>query len=132
MSAFIVSDKTLNRIVTFVTTYKDEFGQDLKKELKKGFGTLEPQELGEVLMKLNNDSINQRYGKTPLPKYCFSRENCSIEQAVKHLHCLMYQSCEGDCYKRKEYKALKEITQSLESTICWRICDELNCEWDAL
>lgn len=137
MSVFICNDKTINRIVTFLVRFDDQYGV-LEEPMEK-FGLddwkAEPHELGKTLKELNCDSVSQRYNE-PLDVQCvedyeYDLETCDIYQAIMHLHCLMYQSCEGNCELREEYKALKEITKHLEHRVVFDKCNELNCEWEA-
>ena len=137
MSAFIVNNKTINRIVTYLVSFRDEFGKDngIGKELLKFDKELNPQEIGKRMLELNCKSVSQRYNepidKRHINEYEYVVERTTLEQAIRHLHCLTYQSCEGKCDKPKKYKALEKIIQLLENHHSWKMCDIVGVEWEA-
>lgn len=143
MSAFICNDRTINRILSFLHRQTDCFVKDfIEREFNKlGFSVIDEdklQEFGEAIRELNFKSIGQRYGKTTekndrklFEPYKFKFEDCSIEQAYQHLACLTYQCCEGNCERKKLYKALDKLETYLAHTIARREADKLNCKWEA-
>lgn len=112
MSAYIVEDKTINRIVTYIMTNGDMFYE--RTQLAK-LGYTNPVPLGEAMFKLNCKSVEERYGKGEAKKfrkldYHYQPVECSRMVAFKALRCYLYQSCEGKCEETKLYKALEEIS----------------------
>lgn len=102
MSAYVVDDRSINRIVSKLHGSRDltwlhrplaELGFDNTTE-----GNIA---LGQALFQLNVDSVNARYGDgqaaefRPLD-YAHHYEMTSMLQAYKSLKCWIYQACEGD------------------------------------
>ena len=121
MSAFIVDDKVINEILSYVKANSRRedisealsyrFSQTLKSSLTAN-ETLEI--LGQRLLDGNYKSVNFRYRETekahtftfkPTP---FS-EIISQVQYFKYLDCLNYQSCEPDDYFTNEYSVFWDI-----------------------
>ena len=107
MSAFLVEDKTINKIVTKLALDRD--GEWLRRRLaEKGYDLNEDEgrrKLGWDMFGLNIRAVNQRYGERgaagfrPL-NYKYSLEaNYSKVSALKSLQCWAYQCTEGDCDK---------------------------------
>jgi hypothetical protein len=95
MSAFLVSQNHINKIVNFVTKYdKEIFVVALPSGLKK----LSAQTLGDLLLQANLDSVNFRYREKEKASFTFKRdlEKLSPVALIKAVHCLNYQSCEVD------------------------------------
>ena len=140
MSAFIVNDKTINRILTFISSYSphgrnpfQEWFKELSLNLNHSNET-DLQEIGEELLKLNLKSVNYRYNqrtKINSMDYKFKYEDCDIYQAFKHLSCLTYQSCEGKAEKTPLYKLLIKIENLLCSDIVYDSKEFKNAEWEA-
>ena len=116
MSSFLVSDKTLNNIVTGLTSkgwtdcimwnypFKDIIKED--KDFNK---------FGKELLKLNLNALSERYGddkkgnKEILNAYKFEFVDSSKIQFIKNLQCFLYQCSEGNNTKKKLYKDLKKV-----------------------
>ncbi|MCK5225197.1 MAG: hypothetical protein KAQ89_00615 [Planctomycetes bacterium] len=138
MSAFIVNDKTLNRILTFLGNW--DFGGNA--ETKKAFWALAKNveddatheqilnSIGVILNDLNREAVSQRYKEDKHKSdYFYTAEKCDIKQAYMHLCCLTYQCCEGNIPNTKIYKLLERMEKHLEHAICWKECKGL--EWEA-
>jgi len=142
MSAWIVTNKSINNIVNTFYWFKYPFyggrtelkelfnidleqhnDEDLNEELKK---------FGQLLINLNQESINQRYEKKDKPfKFKFSDvKSLSIFQFLKSVECLIYQSCEGNCEDKKEYKFLVNLKRALTSKIINEIEEYKNAKWE--
>lgn len=146
MSAFIVNDKTINRILSFCFWTQDTFLKlDIQRILNKiGFSVRdeeEQQKLGEAIRELNFESIRQRYGDKSLKEdkkyfkeYKFidiPLKERIIYQVYNHLRCLTYQLSEGNIPKTKLYKALEELENALAYSIANEKVEKLKCEWEA-
>lgn len=105
MSAFVVENTVISRVVTLIATARDlddirsmvlaETGLDLSTQEGR-------QELGEAMLRLNCQGVDARYGKGESQsfrddlEYTFRLEQSTILQAYKSLQCWHYQCCEGD------------------------------------
>ena len=104
MSAFVVEDKTINGVISFVSRHDecDDIRRTIKEET--GINLLErdgPMKLGTAMFALNCNAIEQRYGKGEAANfrdldYSFRFSAVSRMQAYKNLRCWRYQCCEGD------------------------------------
>ena len=141
MSAWIVTNESINNIVNSIYWFKYPFYSG-REELKRIFNinlevnndeelNKELQKLGQLLVNLNQESINQRYNEKKKP-FIFDfedRKSLSIFQFLKSVECLIYQSCEGNCEERKEYKFLVNLTRVLTSKIINEIEEYKNAKW---
>jgi len=136
MSAYIVSDECINKILGFFNYSNDDLfnynlyknlkllGLDLEKD-KYNSKVLDPQlqALGQKLLNLNFISVNQRYNTKDKPtKFIF--ENIHLKdpiQALKSLNCFLYQSCEGKAENTKIYKILKDISTDIFKHIVYKL-----------
>lgn len=125
MSAFIVQDKTINRIVS-----------NLKESDFLKSGSYLVQDLAQKMFDLNCKAIEQRYGAgqaekfRPL-KFIFKKEECSEIQALKSLNCWLYQCMEGDIPKTsKLYKFFDALSGDWANSIVAKITAYSNAEWD--
>src|SRR4051794_16024017 len=101
MSAFLVEERTINKILTQLdaTIRQSEwFKEKVAIELDVDFGDADWQkELGQRMLDLNQLSLSQRYGDTKKELiYKFQTAHCSPIQAYKALRCWLYQCAEGD------------------------------------
>jgi len=138
MSAYIVNDLTINRILTFLDGWDFGFDTKLKSKIESLSKKIEEEKLKEIglkLLKLNCESVARRYNepinKKRIKEYEFFYAPCSIEQAFMHLCCLTYQSCEGDCNKKRLYKVLEDLEDCIRESIVFKVCNKLKCEWEA-
>ena len=120
MSAFIVEDKTINKVVTKLAYDRD--GDWLKRRVKDAGYDLETLEgktkLGWDMFKLNIRAVNMRYEDKPADQfrplnYHFVLEgNYPKISVLKSLKCFLYQCSEGDCDKSPLYALLEEVGHS--------------------
>lgn len=126
MSAFIVSNKTMNQALEAMRLcgfnhhgiYLDDPDDN--------------QKLGEKLLELNAKAVAQRY-KEPEQKTDFKFEwsECNEFQALKSLQCLIYQCSEGNVPETELYKILKECESSLQQLIIDELPRYKAAKWDA-
>ena len=117
MSAFIVEDKIINRIVNILVyeTRRGDFSHTLQEGLSKlGYDLTDhasAEKLAKDMFELNVNAVNQRYGeKEQTPKFTYIPGNfTSTIQAFKSLHCWIYQCTEGDVPNSNLYKFFAEI-----------------------
>ncbi len=107
MSAYIVQDKTINRVVSFLAMDRSSGGEYLRRIIQEETGcdllTREGKEaLGQAMFDLNCNAVEQRYGKGEAKEfrdldYTFSLDiSANRFQAYKSLKCWRYQCSEGD------------------------------------
>ena len=111
MSAFVVSNKHLNTIISYAIEKEYFYGID---------GS--PEAMGEILFNENIRSVNYRYGdEIENNTYQFERVNVSEFTArgiIKLVKCLDYQSCECPDYEQtKAFKALRSLVWNLSSEL---------------
>lgn len=123
MSAFLVSNDTLNVIVTYGVTIGITI--DMKP----------PHEVFKTLFRANCRSLKARYGITYSMKalgYTFQPKEVSLVQVLKSCRCLNYQSCEYNSWgKSKAYEYINMIENHLNSIgITSEHPDYMNAKWD--
>lgn len=142
MSAWIVSNESINKIVNSFYWFKNPF-HNIKDELKTKFNinlnlnndndlNKELKKFGQLIVNLNQDSINQRYNSKDKPfKFKFSDvKSLSIFQFLKSVECLTYQCCEGNCDKTELYKFLNNFEDVLRRMIIEEIKEYNNAKWE--
>jgi len=128
MSAYIVGDETIDKIVSHFVV-NDFVALKVNDETKAG----------RKLLNLNIDSTEQRYPdnhflspeerKERVKNYSFKRSDCSLIRAYKALQCFLYQSCEGNCEKRKIFKYLSSKQHSWAYEIVDKLPEYEKAEW---
>ena len=137
MSAYVVEDNCINRIVTYLINIStgnghewtlrplEEIGYNIKRNPQ------EQERLAKDMFELNCKSVNQRYGENQaqqfrpldfefnpgLKEMAFGISELLYEvdffQALKSLACFLYQSCEGTCDNLPLYLALRDVQNRL-------------------
>jgi hypothetical protein len=100
VSAFLVEEKTLNRILSYLDEelarsewLRAKFLRDLGVNVTGDWQTA----LGQKMWDLNQLSLGYRYGDPRQELlYHYSSVSCSDIQAYKSVQCWLYQCCEGD------------------------------------
>jgi DNA-directed RNA polymerase beta' subunit len=137
MSAFIVSEENLYRVIKSITKiegYTKEF-----KEIKEQ-AISQPKKLFNRLNTLNRFSISQRYedekftNKNTYPfvlsKYNETSLNYNKYQNLKSLRCFLYQSCEGNAENTPLYKLLDKICSDMAFSIVTQTKEYQESKWD--
>ncbi len=138
MSAFLVEDKTINKIVTKLAVGGDEgWTRRLLSDL--GYNLLDRKDqnrLGWDMFGLNIRAVNMRYknGRAedfrPLD-YKFSIEcNYSKVNVLKSLQCWMYQCSEGDCDESPLFKTMKDIAYTWACDVVRTLPEYEKAAWD--
>jgi len=133
MSAFVVSNEHINKIVNWIDFQsmhgRDEYGFTLKAFEKFISSTtakraLACHRLGRAMIALNAASVQVRYNdsvessKACIEDYQYSPEMPAQPIAVfKTLECFLYQSCEGNCDKSPLYAALENLKNRIACVI---------------
>lgn len=142
MSAFIVQDDTINRIVTFILN--DNGRRNLNHYFRlAGYDLMADPEAAERLAidlhLMNCDAVDERYSKGTAAhdvKTCFEfrRKLCpstvdSRFQIFRHAKCLLYQCAEGDVPDRPLYCALEKFAAQLAESIIDSMPQMEACSW---
>jgi hypothetical protein len=122
VSAFVVDDQTINRVLSHLSA--DEYRALVTAAF--GDGTLwrdrpTDADLGAALRDLNVRAVLARYpdcsleaddlpGPSPLLPYAYAPILVGAHQALKSLHCLLYQCSEGDVPETPLYQALDGLS----------------------
>jgi predicted house-cleaning noncanonical NTP pyrophosphatase (MazG superfamily) len=138
MSSFIVEDKTINIIVSWIdehtygNTILDGYVQQALK--KVGISSFkndkELEEFANCLLYLNKLAVDYRYDeKRIMPKMKFKRVEVSNIQVLKSMQCLRYQLDEGEVPKHKLFKFLSELIDVLKDDIIYRMTEYEKAVW---
>lgn len=134
MSAFVVRDHTINRILSFLMNWRSrEWSlQQFAKVIDFGHQNMDfTQKLGEALLAMNNDAVNQRYEENEsVPDYTFKFELVELPQALRSLRCLIYQCSEGNVPETELYKQLDDLSHRWALELCERVPAYANAKWD--
>jgi len=126
MSAFIVEDETINRIVTWVESNRgnNAIGSYVKSALNK-YGLSEGMmtfanlnKMANSFLVLNKLGVDAMYDeKNELHPMRFVREFAPDIQVLKSMHCLRYQCDEGEVHKQPGFVFLGELIRILTDNI---------------
>lgn len=126
MSAYIVSDETIDCIVSYAVDHKMSM-----YVRKKGDRTRDPDEIGSILLGTNYDSVNYRYGEFDEPRpYKFTKRECDEGTAVGCIACLEYQSCEHPGWRTSDaFLFLHQMLGDIAEKLCG--CCGMEAKWGA-
>jgi hypothetical protein len=120
MSAFIVEDKTINKIVSKI--YLDRDGDWLKRKFKDAGYDLDisnqRSKLAWDMFKLNIRAVNMRYEDKPADQFRplnfkpALEANYTMISCIKSIKCWMYQCSEGDCDQSELFKLMECVCDS--------------------
>ena len=102
MSAFLVKDRTIHKILTQIDVTFGLSENWMKRTLETQLGVdfSDPDwrtKLGQKMWDLNQLSLGYRYGDTPVKfTYTFQPVLCTPIQGFKALQCWLYQCMEGE------------------------------------
>jgi hypothetical protein len=135
MSAFLVADTTLNRIISYLDAELRKSGwlrSKFETDLGVNFAGEWKTALGQKMWDLNQLALGYRYGDEKQDLlYIFSPVPCPAIQAYKSLQCWHYQCCEGDIPKEsKLYRFFDEIVlKHIADSIIIRTPEYEQAEW---
>lgn len=104
MSAFLVSDGTIDRVVSLVFAFRN---QAIEGDNADKFGAR--------LYRLNMEALRQRYNDKPTRftyKHREHQDDTTLAQ-FKALECLIYQCSEGNVPEKPLYQELDAISEAL-------------------
>lgn len=126
MSAFVVSGKTLNNVVSGIVNNPACFANVLAV-----IGSNDPQTISDALNAMNVDAVNQRYGESAEAESVpFIDTKPSHITVYKSCRCLRYQCSEGNVPKTALYRALDEGIQTLGYEIINALPEYAAVAWD--
>ncbi len=124
MSAFVVSDRTIDRFLTAV-----EKAMKMKED--------ELQELGQQLLEMNIDAVNYRYDdEIPYRQYRFKRSGRSSERqeilldGYKAGCCIRYQCMEGPIEDRVLFRKLDDMLNNIAHEYITNLDEFEKLDWD--
>lgn len=137
MSSFIVADKTINQIVTFLNV-DSSFRYMLKDLGYDLFVESDLERLASDLYLMNCDAVDCRYGKgtsahdtVSVDTFQFSYDpyfnECSI---YKSIQCFLYQCSEGDVKERKLYDTMKKVKAIVAHRIIEKLPEYKSAQWE--
>ena len=120
MSAYIVGDQTINRIVSHLKLNRDL--EWLRTEFCEAAHATSDAEIGAALFKLNCQAIEARYGVGEAAKfrdldYEFRLEPASARRTYDEIATLQYQLSEGDVPETALFKLLIQLKASVADAI---------------
>jgi len=141
MSAFVVTDKTINQFLFYLSqTGRDSHWliSDLEKAIGMNLKTgRDLAELGKRMFALNCKAVNQRYGPDSAQDfraldYAYRLEMVTTPyQALARLKCWLYQCSEGEVPETPLYKAMEQIAYEIAMHIVTRTPQYDAAGWEA-
>jgi len=136
MSAFIVENKIINRVVAWVRRESNDHHW-IREDVSKAAGLCQfddhwEEKLGAAMFLLNCTAVAVRYGERASnhPPYTWRMEWSSTVQTFKHLECWLYQCSEGDIPETNElHKTFHELKGWLASKIVSALPAYQQAEW---
>jgi hypothetical protein len=120
MSAFMVADETINRVITWLSWeitlsrwLKIKVEDALKIDMSKHNWE---EALGQAMFELNIAGVNDRYGENEAKKfralnYRYTPAYGSKIQVLKSLQCWLYQCMEGEVIKKPLYQFFDTVVE---------------------
>jgi hypothetical protein len=135
MSAYMVTSKTINRVLNFIANDRDctQYRTDLAHTFGHNLNIDEERaKLGAEMFELNREAVSQRYPNARqmvAGEYAFANDNCDMLQALASLECWLYQCTEGDVPQQPLYTAFKDIEHWLAKRIIHNLPGWRACQW---
>lgn len=134
MSAYIVEDKTINRIVTGIVDLMNlrEGVLSRVKHYTRDLAITSEDEFANELMGMNVDAVRARYPNSePWHRRMvrYRPERCGPIQLLKSLDCYLYQCSEGEVPERDLFKKMDGIRNGLTRAIVCGSPEYDQSEW---
>lgn len=139
MSAFVVGDKTINQVISWIS---DQPANSVyHRKVKEAFN-LDPMrgvhcgQLAQEMLELNIRAVRQRYEDADQAQMIpdggtWSYELTSSIQAYKSLRCFLYQCAEGDVPETSIlYNILDELSDEMAHDIVCDLPEYEKAKWD--
>lgn len=141
MSAFVVSDETINRAIWFLGSARelDFIRRQIQECLGVDISTLQGKEqLGQAMFDLNCRAVDERYGENQAREfrdldYRYRHAiHTSTIQCFKDLQCWLYQCCEGSVPSEYLlYATMDRIKGELAEHIVCNLPSYNSARWDS-
>lgn len=134
MSAFLVSAKTIDRIVSGLRYQSRDCKHYIESKLNPlGLSLKGEHTLGSAILQLNQLALKVRYGDELVEHaYKYNPNNAAgVLEAIKSFDCLIYQCSEGDVVNSPLYKVLVDLKNELTGYYVRRLPDYDKASWDA-
>ena len=138
MSAFMVEDETINKVVTWLKREVSTNHFPLTVAFKHHIDLTSDQweeKLANAMFQLNGDGVNARYGEgeveqfRPLNFTYKPEPYVSNVQVLKSLQCWMYQCSEGDVPQTTLYQFFAEVESYLAVHIVMDLPEYDQAKW---
>ena len=127
MSSFLVSDTVINSIIEM--TQEEDFFDTIHEKLND-LDLSDSKELGQSLVNMNYESVNNRYGSKEKPtKFELKKTDFNVYQKLKNLQCFQYQCSEGNVPQSKLFKFIEELIIDVTDGIVRRNHLYENAKW---
>lgn len=122
MSAFIVQDSTINKILSYLSVHANKSGfSHVQHTVKEKWGySLEKkhnlQALGQALLQLNRRAVNARYKEAEATEaftFRLGLTSLDLPSVIKAVSCLKYQCSEGNIPEEPLYQLLVFLEHQL-------------------
>ena len=136
MSAFLVSDETINVFVSYVCQHPPQDLAALRNPLRAG-DTLEPSGLGQACWDLNAAALMARYDDNwqdlagDQPYQWREPPAGTAVMAYRALRCWLYQCSEGDIVEGPLYQAMERYRDWLAHEIVQALPQYEAAPWDS-
>jgi len=118
MSAFLVSMRTINRIVATLSLLlrSHEYAHATELFAAAGIDTTQAhgkEALAKAMFALNQQALYQRYGDPATERFVYQQVQVlpNLYQTLKSVECWLYQCTEGDVPQRKLYQFFKTFVR---------------------
>lgn len=137
MSAFVVEDKTINKIVAWLANNRDieSWLEHWHPEINLN-GRESRTAFGQALFDMNVEAVNQKYGENQAQEFRPLDYDYLMElpqpdiHTYKTLNCLLYQCSEGNVPETKLYKSMVSIKHYLADRIVSHLKAYDEAPWD--
>jgi len=139
MSAFVVDDRTINRVLAFINSDCERNPHIYKplEEIRLAWDGKDAREaIGSMMFDLNIQGVEARYGKSKSKKLKAHNYKYAIEsgtsriQAFKSLQCWLYQCTEGDIPEASDlFQAFNDVLNKLARHIVNRLPEYNVADW---
>lgn len=131
MSAYVVEDRTIDRILTYLTMDAEAVPSLLPRvAAAAGARPGDASAIGRALLAMNVRAVNARYSEhAAAPAYTWTPAMADDAQYAKSLDCYMYQCSEGDVPDEPLYAAMEHVRRFLGADLVRRLPDYEEAEW---
>lgn len=151
MSAFLINQKTIANLAETLCSVLNNRQNYIYYDLSKlapllndcktyPHGDVNSTKLGQMLLNMNIEALNNRYPQNPWWKSDLTDDYNNFDngenllktnkfQLLKSLHCYLYQCSEGNIPDNQLYIALREFDNQIQSDIISHLPDYENAVW---